>query len=137
MVVIRQIIVCPECGLRVFSNSVKCGGCSCSFHAETEKCAKIDAANWPDRWLSPDFSSKNTSNLRMKSSNSHLLPCSRSPVLQIQVLGCLIILKELNVESLLPLLSQKQIPSTQYLRREETFPLWKSPVRLGKQYPFC
>ncbi|XP_065560027.1 uncharacterized protein LOC136027035 isoform X2 [Artemia franciscana] len=55
---VRQRLVCPECRLRVFSNSVKCGGCNCSFHAGAEKCARIDTANWSESWCCPDCSSK-------------------------------------------------------------------------------
>ena len=95
---------------------------NCLFHAGTEKYAKIDAANLTHRWLCPDCSSKNSSILQVNCLNSPVLPspCTTySPNSRARMPATV---KELNVESLLPLLSQKKIPSSQCLHHEEIFP---------------
>ena len=117
---VRQRLVCPECRLRVFSNSVKCGGCNCSFHAGAEKCARIDTANWSESWCCPDCSSKKMPINKVNSLNSPVLPSPRTPRSPNSRAKMLNILKELKSPVLPP--SQKSTLASPYLQHEVTSP---------------
>ena len=59
----KQKQYCPECRLRVTSNSIKCANCDSWFHAGAEKCARIDITNWSNSWMCLDCSTKSKVNL--------------------------------------------------------------------------
>ena len=129
---VRQRLVGPKCRLRVFSNSVKCGGCNCLFHAGTEKCAKTDTANWSESWCCPNcFSKKMPINL-VNSLNSPVLPspCTPcSPNSRARMLNTLKELKSLVFPSL--------TPASPYLQHEGMpQPLLNYLVRLRARLSF-
>ena len=117
---VKQRLVCPECRLRVFPNSVKCGGCNCPFHTGAEKCARIDTANWSESWCCPDCSSKKMPINKVNSLNSPVLPSPRTPCSPNSRAKMLNILKELKTPVLPP--SQKSTLASPYLQHEVMSP---------------
>ena len=117
---VRRRLICPECRLWVFLNSVKCGGCNCSFHAGAEKCARIDTANWSESWCCPDCSSKKMPINKVNPLNSPVLPSPRTPRSPNSRAKMLNILKELKSPVLPP--SQKSTLASPYLQHEVTPP---------------
>ena len=90
---VKQKQYCPECRLRVTSNSIKYANCDSWFHAGAEKCARIDIANWSSSWMCLDCSTKSKVNLTSSPGlavpRSGFLRTPRTPVERKRILSTL------------------------------------------------